>query len=110
MKKYLKNCRNQIEKSANLHTEFWSQLKEDKPDLGKLSEIGYQIHIVNTLVDESWNRLMRINSFIPSLTPSLIPVVISFCPLIHASTRYKIRGFTELNDRFMKVFTSLWII
>ena len=41
-----------MEKSANLHVEFWSQLKEDSPDLGKLSELGYKISIVNALAEE----------------------------------------------------------
>lgn len=49
---HLRNCKMYMEKSANLHVEFWSQLKEDSPDLGKLSELGYKISIVNALAEE----------------------------------------------------------
>lgn len=29
--------------SANLHKEFWAELKEDEPDLGKLNMLGSNI-------------------------------------------------------------------
>ena len=35
---------NNIERSALMHMEFWSQLSEDNPDLGKLNEIGIKIN------------------------------------------------------------------
>ena len=40
--------------------EFWSQLSEDVPDLGKLNEIGIHIFSSMTEVDENWNRLKKI--------------------------------------------------
>ncbi|EGR34809.1 PAS domain S-box family protein, putative [Ichthyophthirius multifiliis] len=64
---HLKQCRTNIEKSANLHLEFWSQLSEDAPDLGKLSEIGYKINIINQLAEEQWKKLQQNDSFIPSM-------------------------------------------
>ncbi|KAL4470963.1 hypothetical protein ABPG72_013550 [Tetrahymena utriculariae] len=60
-------CRSSIEKSANLHVEFWSQLSEDQPDLGKLSEIGFKINIINQQADEQWNKLQQISSYNPQL-------------------------------------------
>lgn len=40
--------------------EFWSQLSEDVPDLGKLNEIGVNIFSNNQDVDENWQRLEKI--------------------------------------------------
>ncbi|KAL4506973.1 hypothetical protein ABPG72_001394 [Tetrahymena utriculariae] len=60
-------CRVNIEKSTALHIEFWSQLSEDNPDLGKLSELGFKITIANQNAEDQWNRLDRINTYIPSL-------------------------------------------
>lgn len=45
-------CRMNIEKSTFLHVEFWSQLLEDIPDLGKLSELGYKIAQFNAAAEE----------------------------------------------------------
>ncbi|KAL4432303.1 hypothetical protein ABPG74_011062 [Tetrahymena malaccensis] len=64
---HLKQCRQNVEKSANLHMEFWSQLSEDSPDLGKLSEIGYKINVVNSLASEQWNKLQQTDSNVPSM-------------------------------------------
>lgn len=50
-----------------LHVEFWSQLSEDHPDLGKLSELGFKITLANQSAEDQWNRLDRINTHIPSL-------------------------------------------
>lgn len=33
-----------IERSSLSHMEFWQQLSEDNPDLGKLNEIGQKIN------------------------------------------------------------------
>ena len=59
---HLKQCRINIEKSANLHLEFWSQLSEESPDLGKISEIGSKINLVNKLADEQWRKLQQNDS------------------------------------------------
>lgn len=40
--------------------EFWSQLSEDVPELGKLNEIGVNIFSNNQDVDENWQRLEKI--------------------------------------------------
>ena len=63
----LMQCRTNIEKSANLHVEFWSQLSEDQPDLGKLSDLGFKISVVNQQVEEQWLKLLHINNFMPSM-------------------------------------------
>lgn len=52
VRNHVRACKKQIEKSANLHVEFWSQLKEDNPDLEKLSDIGYLITLVNSQAEE----------------------------------------------------------
>jgi len=41
--------------------EFWSQLSEDNPDLGKLNEIGSKINSSVHNVEEHWNKLQKIN-------------------------------------------------
>lgn len=50
-----------IEKSALLHMEFWSQLGEDTPDLGKLELVGKRV--INSIndVEEIWNKLQKIS-------------------------------------------------
>lgn len=40
--------------------DFWQQLSEDIPDLGKLNEIGMQIFSSIQEVDENWSRLKKI--------------------------------------------------
>jgi hypothetical protein len=49
-----------IEKSALLHMEFWSQLGEDTPDIGKLEVLGTRT--INSIrdVQEKWNKLMKV--------------------------------------------------
>ena len=57
-----------IEKSAQLHSEFWSQLSEDSPDLTRLAEIGGKINFLNSKIEEAWNRLQFYNLQLPQLT------------------------------------------
>ena len=40
--------------------EFWTQLCEDVPDLGKLHEIGVHIFASCQEVEENWSRLKKI--------------------------------------------------
>jgi len=49
-----------IEKTTILHMEFWTQLCEDVPDLGKLNENGVHIFASIQEVEENWNRLKKI--------------------------------------------------
>ncbi|EGR27924.1 PAS domain S-box family protein [Ichthyophthirius multifiliis] len=64
---YQKICQTHIEKSSFLYAEFWSHLNEYNPDLGKLSDIGYKIYICKQNIENYWNRLMKMNVFIPNL-------------------------------------------
>ena len=45
-----------IEKSALLHMEFWSQLSEDNPDLGKMNDIGSKINSSVKNVEDNWDE------------------------------------------------------
>lgn len=36
-------CEEMMKFSANLHKEFWIELKEEQPDLGRLMNIGARI-------------------------------------------------------------------
>ncbi|KRX02121.1 PAS domain [Pseudocohnilembus persalinus] len=67
LQNHILQCRMNIERSSNLHVEFWSQLSEDIPDLGKLSEIGHQIAQINQKIDEQWNKLIKISNNIPNM-------------------------------------------
>ena len=62
---HLRQCQANIEKSALLHMEFWSQLSEDNPDLGKLNDIGSKINSSVAHVEEHWNKLLKINNNMP---------------------------------------------
>ena len=57
----LRQLQANIEKSALLHMEFWSQLSEDNPDLTKLNDIGSKINSSVHNVEEHWNKLLKIN-------------------------------------------------
>lgn len=48
-----------------MHMEFWSQLSEDNPDLGKLNEIGIKINQSVSMVDEIWNKVKKMSSNLP---------------------------------------------
>ena len=62
---HLRQCQANIEKSALQHMEFWSQLSEDNPDLGKLNDIGSNINTSVAHVEEHWNKLLKINRNMP---------------------------------------------
>jgi len=57
----LRQLQANIEKAALLHLEFWSQLAEDNPDLAKLNDIGSKINTSVHNVEETWNRIQKIN-------------------------------------------------
>lgn len=56
-KTHLMQCQSNIEKSAMLHMEFWSQLSEDNPDLNKLNDFGVKIHSSVNSVEDNWAKL-----------------------------------------------------
>lgn len=58
----LRTLQANIEKSALLHMEFWSQLSEDNPDLAKLNDIGSKINSSVQYVEDNWAKLMKINA------------------------------------------------
>lgn len=62
---HLRQCQAGIEKSALQHMEFWSQLSEDNPDLGKLNDIGSSINNSIVQVEDHWNKLLKINRNMP---------------------------------------------
>ena len=43
--------------SANLHKEFWIELKEDQPDLGRLMNIGARISRVTNEARENYENM-----------------------------------------------------
>ena len=57
----LRMCQAYIEGAALLHLEFWSQLSEDQPDLAKLADIGNKITLAIKVVEDQWQKLMKIN-------------------------------------------------
>lgn len=58
-----KNLYNEyIRESANLHKEFWLELKEDKPDLLKLNYLGSKVNNAMTYAKDYWTRLQKINA------------------------------------------------
>jgi len=64
-KTHLMQCQSNIEKSAMLHMEFWSQLSEDNPDLNKLNEFGVKIHSSVNSVEDIWAKLQKISPNMP---------------------------------------------
>ena len=50
-----------IEKSANEHIEFWSQLDSLLPDLNILHKLGLNITTYSNQTDDIWRQLIKIN-------------------------------------------------
>lgn len=63
----VKQIKAHIERSSSQHLEFWSQLSEDVPDISLLFVIGTKITLLNTLLEEDWERFQRMNILLPSL-------------------------------------------
>ncbi len=61
----LQQCKEAIEKSAYLHMEFWMELQEPEPDLGKLDATGIKISATVVAVQEHWNKVRKINPNVP---------------------------------------------
>ncbi len=61
----LRSIRTSIEKSSTLHIEFWSQLSEDTPDLAKLYEVGTRMMYIDGLLEDSWQRILKMNIDVP---------------------------------------------
>ncbi|CAD8148889.1 unnamed protein product [Paramecium pentaurelia] len=64
-KNYLSLCEEKMKFSANLHKEFWIELKEDQPDLGRLMNIGARISRVTNEARENYENMQKINSNMP---------------------------------------------
>lgn len=45
--------------SANLHKEFWMELREEKPDLRKLNYLGSRFNSAMNNAKDYWNRLQK---------------------------------------------------
>ena len=63
---YVKNIQARIEQATLQNLDFWQQLKEDTPDLMKLSDVGTQINHSLQSLETSWNRLVRKDLDIPT--------------------------------------------
>ncbi|CAD8180493.1 unnamed protein product [Paramecium octaurelia] len=51
----------QIEKTSLVYIDFWAQLQEEIPDIGRIKILGFKILDSVNLVQEQWNRLRRLN-------------------------------------------------
>ncbi len=48
-----------------MHMDFWSQLQEDNPDLGKMNNIGAKINAAIISVEELWNKMQKMTQNLP---------------------------------------------
>ena len=62
---YVKSIQGIIEYITLYNMEFWAQLKEDTPDLMKLSEVGTILNTSFAELEQSWLKLVRMNLDIP---------------------------------------------
>ncbi|CAD8137448.1 unnamed protein product [Paramecium pentaurelia] len=51
-----------IEKSVNLHLEYWRELQEESPDIGKLQQLGASITSSIDETEQLYDKLIKINS------------------------------------------------
>jgi len=56
-----------MKQSADLHKEFWLELKEDKPDLERLNYLGSKVNNAMNYAKEYWQKLLKIKADIPDL-------------------------------------------
>lgn len=51
--------------SANLHKEFWAELKEEQPELRKLNIIGSRISKAVNEARDNFSKMQKIKSDVP---------------------------------------------
>ncbi|CAD8125809.1 unnamed protein product [Paramecium sonneborni] len=61
----MRQFQNKIERATLMHMDFWSQLQEDSPDLGKMNEIGYKINLAILQVEDLWNKMQKLTQNLP---------------------------------------------
>ncbi|CAD8112154.1 unnamed protein product [Paramecium primaurelia] len=61
----MRSFQNKIERATLMHIDFWSQLQEDQPDLGKMNDIGSKINLAITQVEELWNKMQKMTQNLP---------------------------------------------
>ncbi|CAD8203560.1 unnamed protein product [Paramecium pentaurelia] len=62
---HMRSFQNKIERATLMHMDFWSQLQEDSPDLGKMNDIGAKINLSITQVEELWNKMQKMTQNLP---------------------------------------------
>lgn len=55
-----RKCKQNIERTALLHFEFWNHLQEDSPDLKRLSDLGTRIDQQLKIVEFHWDKMQQI--------------------------------------------------
>ncbi|CAD8125807.1 unnamed protein product [Paramecium sonneborni] len=61
----MRQFQNKIERATLMHMDFWSQLQEDSPDLGKMNEIGSKINLAILQVEDLWNKMQKLTQNLP---------------------------------------------
>ncbi|CAD8126292.1 unnamed protein product [Paramecium sonneborni] len=61
----MKQFQNNIERATLMHMDFWSQLQEESPDLGKMNEIGSKINLAILQVEDLWNKMSKLTQNLP---------------------------------------------
>lgn len=87
---YLLQLQKNIEKSAFLYMDFWSQLMENTPDITFLSNKASKISLTVTRIEEHWKKLNRIN-------PNMLQAY-----KLYVKFRSEVLNERELNDEFVK--------
>ncbi|CAD8075781.1 unnamed protein product [Paramecium primaurelia] len=62
---HMRSFQNKIERATLMHMDFWSQLQEDSPDLGKMNNIGAKINLAIIQVEELWNKMQKMTQNLP---------------------------------------------
>lgn len=62
---HLMACEEMMKFSATLHKEFWIELKEDQPDLGRLMNIGARISVATNSAKENYYKMQKLNPNVP---------------------------------------------
>ena len=64
---HLSAFKEKIEKTANSHSQFWSALLEDSPDLKNVQHLGHDIEKNVDEIDQHWDRMQEIKGESPEI-------------------------------------------
>ncbi|CAD8162069.1 unnamed protein product [Paramecium octaurelia] len=109
----MRQFQNKIERATLMHMDFWSQLQEESPDLGKMNEIGSKINLAILQVEELWNRMQKMTQNLPKAMRLYAKFIIEVLQdkefgeqLLDKSKQLQTQNNKMKNKQTISIFTS----